>query len=100
LHEQDDLKERPNMAIIDNPTLERLLNRLHRASDAQTEANREHRAEREKAGRPTEAQATLTKTLLADKLYALDRDKAEFCYHLCRAIDAHRVVELGTPYGV
>ena len=46
------------------------------------------------------AQATLTKIFLADKLYALDRDKAEFCYHLCRAIDAHHVVELGTSYGV
>jgi predicted O-methyltransferase YrrM len=37
---------------------------------------------------------------LADKIYALDRDKAEFCYHICRAIDARRVVEIGTSYGV
>ena len=88
------------MTILNDPKLERLLDRLHERSDGQTAAIREHRAERDKAGRPLEAQATLTKTFLADKLYALDRDKAEFCYHLCRAIDAHRVVELGTSYGV
>jgi predicted O-methyltransferase YrrM len=88
------------MTILDDPKLERLLDRLHERSDGQTAAIREHRAEREKAGRPLKAQATLTKTFLADQLYALDRDKAEFCYHLCRAIDAHRVVELGTSYGV
>lgn len=50
--------------------------------------------------RPAQEQAALTKGFLADKLYALDRDKAEFCYQLCRAIDARRVVELGTSYGV
>jgi predicted O-methyltransferase YrrM len=47
-----------------------------------------------------EDQAARTKTLLSDKLYALDRDKAEFCYQLCRAIDARRIVEIGTSYGV
>ena len=31
---------------------------------------------------------------------ALDRDKAEFCYQLCRAVGARRVVEIGTSYGV
>src|SRR6202035_2199318 len=35
-----------------------------------------------------------------DKLVALDRDKAEFCYQLCRATDARRIVEIGTSYGV
>jgi predicted O-methyltransferase YrrM len=88
------------MTILNDPRLERLLNRLHERSDGQTAAIREHRAERDKAGRPLEEQASLTKTFLADKLYALDRDKAEFCYRLCRAIDARRVVELGTSYGV
>jgi len=37
---------------------------------------------------------------LADKLVALDRDKALFCYLLCRSINARRVVEAGTSYGV
>jgi len=36
----------------------------------------------------------------ADKLVALERDKAEFCYVLCRAMGARRIVELGTSFGV
>jgi predicted O-methyltransferase YrrM len=89
------------VTVLNDPILERLLDRLHTASDAQTEAIREHYDGRDRAtGRAPEAQAALTKTFLADKLYALDRDKAEFCYQLCRAIDARRVVEIGTSYGV
>lgn len=40
------------------------------------------------------------KTILADKLVALDRDKAEFCYELCRGLNARCVVEAGTSFGV
>jgi predicted O-methyltransferase YrrM len=41
-----------------------------------------------------------TTEFLRDKLIALDRPKAEFCYHLCRALKARRVVEAGTSFGV
>ena len=41
-----------------------------------------------------------TNEFLKDKLIALDRSKAEFCYHLCRALRARRVVEAGTSFGV
>jgi predicted O-methyltransferase YrrM len=41
-----------------------------------------------------------TNEFLKDKLIALDRSKAEFCYHLCRALRARRVVEAGTSLGV
>jgi len=41
-----------------------------------------------------------THAFLSDKLVALDRPKAEFCYHVCRALQARRVVEAGTSYGV
>src|SRR5947207_3862451 len=89
------------MTILNDTHLERLLDRLHEASDAQTEAIREHRDERDKAvDRKPEDQAARTKGFLSDKLYALDRDKAEFCYQLCRAIDARRILEIGTSYGV
>jgi len=37
---------------------------------------------------------------LSDKLVALDREKAEFCYQVCRALGATRVVEAGTSFGV
>jgi predicted O-methyltransferase YrrM len=36
----------------------------------------------------------------SDKLVALDRDKAEFCYQICRSLRATRVVEAGTSFGV
>jgi len=89
------------MTILNDPNLERLLDRLHELSDAQTPAIREYRAERDKVlDRAPEEQAALTKAFLADKIYALDRDKAEFCYQICRTIDARRVVEIGTSYGV
>ena len=41
-----------------------------------------------------------TNEFLKDKLIALDRVKAEFCYHVCRALQARRVVEAGTSFGV
>jgi predicted O-methyltransferase YrrM len=41
-----------------------------------------------------------TNKFLKDKLVALDRSKAEFCYHVCRALRARRVVEAGTSFGV
>ena len=41
-----------------------------------------------------------TNEFLSDKLIALDRAKAEFCYHACRALRARRVVEAGTSFGV
>lgn len=88
------------MTMLNDPDLELLLDRLHHRSDVQAPAIREHRAERDRADRTPEEQATLTKTFLADKLYALDRDKAEFCYQLIRTVDARRVVEMGTSYGV
>ncbi|MEO8098566.1 MAG: class I SAM-dependent methyltransferase [Acidobacteriota bacterium] len=36
----------------------------------------------------------------SDKMVILDRDKAEFCYLLCRALKVARVVEAGTSFGV
>jgi predicted O-methyltransferase YrrM len=41
-----------------------------------------------------------TNEFLKDKLVALDRAKAEFCYQVCRALGAQRVVEAGTSFGV
>jgi predicted O-methyltransferase YrrM len=41
-----------------------------------------------------------TNVFLRDKLIALDRLKAEFCYSVCRAMHATRVVEAGTSFGV
>src|SRR5438128_955560 len=41
-----------------------------------------------------------TNQFLSDKLVAIDRNKGEFCYQICRALGARRVVEAGTSFGV
>jgi len=41
-----------------------------------------------------------TNEFLRDKLVALERPKAEFCYHVCRALGARRIVEAGTSFDV
>ena len=84
------------MSVIHDPELERLLAALHARSDAQAALLSRH-----EAGRPEDA---LTEDEIRDfrrdKLVALDRDKAELCYQLCRATDARRIVEIGTSFGV
>lgn len=40
------------------------------------------------------------KQFLADKLVALDPEKAALCYLLCRSLGARRIVEAGTSFGV
>ena len=86
------------MSVIRDPELVRLLSTLHARSDAQVEELRAFEAQRAKGGPQSGEQAI--KDFRRDKLVALDRDKAEFCYQLCRASDARRVVEVGTSYGV
>jgi predicted O-methyltransferase YrrM len=71
---------------------------LHAKSDEQIAAMKAFQARSAQEAR-TLAEAEL-KTFRKDKFVALDRDKAEFCYQLCRATNARRIVEAGTSYGV
>jgi len=88
------------MSVLHDPALERLLARLHAESDAQVDAMRAYQAAREGEKAPPEDAAARLKEFRRDKLVALDRDKAELCYQLCRASNARRIVEIGTSYGV
>ena len=89
------------MSAIHDRELERLLARLHARSDEQVEAIRLYHEERKKPGAPLQDDdAAHLKQFRSDKLVALDRDKAGFCYQLCRASNARRIVEIGTSYGV
>ncbi|MGA3000477.1 MAG: class I SAM-dependent methyltransferase [Acetobacteraceae bacterium] len=83
------------MNVLNDPQLERLLAALHARSDGQIAAMQRFQAA---DGPPPETDAI--KAFRSDKLVALDRDKAEFCYQLCRASNARRIVEAGTSYGV
>ncbi|WP_158924141.1 O-methyltransferase [Acidisphaera sp. S103] len=80
------------MGILHDPELEQLLAALHARSDAQIPVIAGYTAQ--------QATPDEMKDFRRDKLVALDRDKAEFCYQLCRASDARRIVEIGTSYGV
>jgi predicted O-methyltransferase YrrM len=49
---------------------------------------------------PVGGSSTTDADYLRDKLLALDADKGALAYLLCRALDARRVVEVGTSFGV
>jgi predicted O-methyltransferase YrrM len=85
------------MSVVHDPELERLLAALHARSDEQVAAMRSYAQRAKEAHPPTEDEV---KAFRSDKLVALDRDKAELCYQLCRANNARRIVEVGTSYGV
>jgi len=81
--------------------LDEMLDRLYARSVSQNEQLTSYFAQRAAEG--TLDWNTIdvrTKEFLSDKLVALDRDKAEFCYQLCRALRARSVVEAGTSFGV
>jgi len=89
------------MSILNDPKLEALLDALHAQSEGQSGAIDAYFARRIKEGTLSwdglDAETTL---FFRDKMVALEKDKAEFCYALCRALGARRVIECGTSYGV
>jgi len=88
-------------SVIADPKLRALLERLHADSDAQKAATSEYFRRRGEAGELSwEGLDSDAHRFMADKLVALDPIKAEFCYLLCRALSARRVVEVGTSFGV
>lgn len=89
------------MSVLNDSALEERLAALHAKSDEQIETMKAYYAKRaQRIEPPSKQEAAEIKTYLSDKLVALDRDKAEFCYQLLRATGARRVVEIGTSYGV
>jgi predicted O-methyltransferase YrrM len=86
------------MSVIADPELRHLLEALHAKSDEQAALVRAFEAQRDGAEHPPSTDEI--RAFRSDKLVALDRDKAEFCYQLCRAKKALRIVEVGTSYGV
>ena len=86
---------------LNDKKLEALLSELHAQSDAQLAAINAYVEGRARDGtlNPGRFDAEMRR-FFADKMVTLDRDKAELCYHLCRALQARRVVEAGTSFGV
>ena len=89
------------MGLLNDTRLEALIDRLHAQSVGQNETVVSYFMKRASEG--TLDWNTFDEgmhSFMSDKLIALDRDKAEFCYQLCRALQATRVVEAGTSFGV
>jgi predicted O-methyltransferase YrrM len=87
--------------VLNDSRLEDLLSRLHAQSDGQVDATSQYFRDRAAAGDLSwDGLDERAHRFMADKMVALDREKAEFCYLLCRALGARRVVEAGTSFGV
>jgi len=83
------------------PELAALLEDLHGRSESQVAGIDEYFRARAAAGDLSwDGMDEKSHAFFADKLVALDRDKARFCHLLCMAIGARRVVEVGTSLGV
>jgi predicted O-methyltransferase YrrM len=90
-----------NKQVILDSAIEALLDRLYDLSTAQSEEMMTYFTARAQAGDiDWNAFDDRANQFLSDKLVALDREKAEFCYQVCRALRAKRVVEAGTSFGV
>jgi predicted O-methyltransferase YrrM len=87
-------------SLLNDPKLEALIERLQARSHAQETDTPAYYQGRADAGRIDWSMDAQDHAFYADKLVALEEPKAEFCYGLCRAIGARRIVELGTSFGV
>ena len=85
-------------SVLNDPVLDSLLPGLHADSTAQDEGI-ERYFFKERTG-PWNGMEPRDHAFMADKAVALDQNKAEFCYMLCRATGARRIVEAGTSFGV
>lgn len=88
------------MSVLNDAKLDALLATLHGESKAQEPGMWEHFSEAWHKKIPVDLSAGDGKRFMADKLVALERDKAGFCYLTARALNAVTIVEAGTSYGV
>src|SRR5436190_4058915 len=83
------------------PLIDELLDRLYAQHASQSEAMESYYTTRAKeSSLDWNTMDARMNEFLSDKLVALDRNKAEFCYQVCRSLRARRVVEAGTSFGV
>ncbi|MCX5045727.1 hypothetical protein OG921_21405 [Aldersonia sp. NBC_00410] len=89
------------MTGLGDPRLDEMLDRLYSADSGQQADLTQYFTDRAGAGTLNWRQLDHdAHQFLADKLVALDPDKALFCHRLCLALRATRVVEAGTSHGV
>jgi predicted O-methyltransferase YrrM len=86
--------------MLGDAQLEALIDGLQARSLAQETVTRDYYQAHADAGRADWSMNAQDHAHFADKLVALEPAKAEFCYGLCRALGARRIVELGASFGV
>jgi predicted O-methyltransferase YrrM len=88
-------------SVLCDPRADAVLARLDEEARHQaTEMRRYYEAKKNSAKRMTDPDSATDMAFVRDKLVALDPEKCDLCYLLCRSIKARRVVEFGTSFGV
>lgn len=89
------------MSVFSDPALQTRVDALQARSVAQEAETGRYFSERAKKGDLSwDGLDDDANRFMADKMVALEPVKAEFCHMLCRSLQARRVVEVGTSYGV
>ena len=87
--------------VLCDPRADAVLARLDQEARAQAaDVSRYYDAKRQQAKRGTDPDSPEDMAFVRDKFVALDPEKCDLCYLLCRSIRARRVVEFGTSFGV
>ncbi len=88
-------------SLLSDSRAEAVLARLRDQDERQSSSMAEHVGPRLRAHRDAGSKYLDVDTdFFQDKLVALDQDKSDFLYLQCRAVQARRVVEVGTSFGV
>ena len=89
------------MSMMNDPKLEAFLEALHAQSAGQDDAINIYFRRRIQEGTLSwDGFDAETNSFFSDKMVALEKVKAEYCYALCRAMGAKRIVECGSSFGV
>ncbi|HEY2875105.1 MAG TPA: class I SAM-dependent methyltransferase [Reyranella sp.] len=87
--------------VLCDPRADAVLQRLDEEARAQSEeVRRYYDAKKQQAKRGTDPDSPEDMAFVRDKFVALDPEKCDLCYMLCRSLKARRVVEFGTSFGV
>ncbi|MGH8432074.1 MAG: O-methyltransferase, partial [Solimonas sp.] len=87
--------------VLCDPRADGVLARLDEEARRQsTEMRRYYDAKKQQAKRTIDPSSPEDMAFVRDKFVALDPEKCDLCYMLCRSIKAQRVVEFGTSFGV
>ncbi|WP_332764858.1 O-methyltransferase [Phenylobacterium sp.] len=89
------------MSVLTDTALQARIDTLHTQSAAQEAETYRYFGERaEKGDLSWDGLDADANRFMADKMVALEPEKAELCWLLCRSLQARRVVEIGTSFGV